>query len=163
MVKGPIDVYDEKHRSDWHCATTLVHVQFTWGTLYYFSISKTFCVAASMSPDNFHSSAMHFSWHLQPCAITKKASTSLEWHLGPEWDVLYQHYAARMETNIYSSFMEMLRKHRVGVRHKYYFYFFLFYRCSTWRVLWDFRFKLSVIFKAGFFLLMFFGFFTANS
>lgn len=30
-----------------------------------FSISKTFCSAASTSPDNFHSSAMHFSWHLQ--------------------------------------------------------------------------------------------------
>lgn len=97
----------------------------------FFSTSKTFCVAASMSPDNFHSSAMHFSWHLQPCSITKKASTSLKWHLGPEWDILYQHYRMCMGTNIYSSFMEMLRKHRVR-------------DTSTWRVLWDLGFALSV-------------------
>lgn len=27
-------------------------------------------------------------------AITEKALTSQEWHLGPEWDLLYQHYSA---------------------------------------------------------------------
>lgn len=84
---------------------------------YYFPISEWFRAAASpWLPDNSHSSAMHFSWHLQPCAITKKASTFLEWHLGAEWDILSQHYNVPLGTNIHSAFMEMLTKHRVAMR-----------------------------------------------
>ena len=106
-------------------------------------------------PDNSHSSTMHFSWHLQPCAITKKALTFLEWHLGPEWDVLYQHHAVQMGTNIHSSFMEMLRKQsgRQGVemsnsRTQAFCNFFSIYTYSTWRALWDFRLALSAETKA---------------
>lgn len=42
--------------------------------------------------------------------LPKKASTSPEWHLSPEWDILYQHHRVWTGTNIYSGPREMLRK-----------------------------------------------------
>lgn len=124
--------YDEEHISDRSCPALIpIRVRFTRGNQYFPHIKDSHRVAASEPrrlPDNSHSSAMHFSWHLQPCAITKKASTFLEWHLGPEWDILYQHYTAQMGTDIHSSFMEMLRKQSGRLmemqskRTQYYFY-----------------------------------------
>lgn len=105
----PAHASDEEHSSCWSCpAMILICILFT-------SVFFTYQIQLRRLPDNSHSSTMHFSWHLQPCAITKKALTFLEWHLGPEWDVLYQHHAVQMGTNIYSSFMET-KENRVGVR-----------------------------------------------
>ena len=58
------------------------------------NVADTSCTAASAlhgTLDHSHSSASCFSWHLQPCAITKKGLTSLDWHLRPEWDISTLH------------------------------------------------------------------------
>lgn len=108
----------------YHCAVTIYRKILWWKAdlrqmLYihtqlresiFLPISKTFCAGALMSPDKFLSSALHFSWHLQHVPLWKKASTSLKWHLGSEWDILYRHSTVQMGTNISSSFIEKINQ-----------------------------------------------------
>lgn len=100
-----IDVHDEKH------VHVVTYCQFTWGSHYSFHFKDipSGCILVSRQL-SLISNALSLTFTTMLPLPKKKASTSPEWHLSPEWDILYQHHRVWTGTDIYSAPSEMLRK-----------------------------------------------------
>lgn len=86
-----------------------IHIQLARGSQYFFLYQRPSAWMHWYLQTTFSHQQCTFPDIYNHVPLWGKASTSPEWHLGTECDILYQHYTVQMGTNIFLSFMEIVQ------------------------------------------------------